>query len=207
MNLVKIVSNNTKVPMGLVLLLITIVLYFSTNVLYLGQPTHVPLTFVDIWALHSPVWIWVYVTYYFYLIGIYLSVRNEELLNQIYYCYLAAGLSGAMIFFSFPSTVPRELYPLSADPGLSEMLLGFIRRIDQSLNCAPSMHVAFSTIAALTFWHDRHDSHKTRVGVASWGLLIFYSTMATKQHYFLDVISGFALGAVLFFIFSKVRFR
>ena len=192
--------------MGALLLLITIFLYFLTTHFYVGTPSYVPITFFDVWAIHSPIWIWAYVSYYFYLIGIYLSVRDEQILNQIYYSYLAAGIAGAIIFFFFPSTVLRELYPLAENQGLSEKMLGFIRTIDSSRNCAPSMHVAFSTIAAMTFWRDRKESQKTRFFVTSWSLMIFYSTMATKQHYFLDVISGFVLGVVIFYTFGKVAF-
>lgn len=193
--------------MGAVLLLITILLYFFTNNYFWGKPAFVPITPFDIWAIQSPVWIWVYVSYYFYLIGIYLSVRNEQILNQVYYSYLGAGIAGAIIFFFFPSTVLRELYPLSQQPGVSEKLLGFIRSIDQSQNCAPSMHIAFSTIAAMTFWRDRQDSPRIRIAVAAWGVLIFYSTMATKQHYFLDVVTGLILGALIFYGIGKLKIK
>lgn len=203
MQLNQILTTTNRVACGAALLLGVVLTYTFTNIYYLGQPVEVPLTIVDLAIPLSPVWIWIYISYYFYLIGIFLNVRNEKVLNQLFWSYLSAGILSAAFFYFYPTTIIRNLYPVvSENHSWSESLLLFIRYIDQSQSCAPSQHIAFSVIAAMAFWQDRESHPKFRIAVSVWALLISYSTMATKQHYFIDVVSGFALGAGVFLAYG-----
>ena len=69
------------------------------------------------------------------------------------------------------------------------------------VNCLPSMHVCMSFVAAacLSLVYGRVG----RALVWAWFVAICYSTMATKQHYFVDLIAGFALGVTSVAIYMK----
>lgn len=203
-NLPLLVHPQNRLPMGLALLGWIILMYVLPNNFLIVPATEVPLTVVDHWVPLQPRgWAWVYISYYFYLISVYFFVRDERNLNQFYYSMSISAVIAALIFFLLPTSIDRSLYPLLQVQSSSEWILWFIRKIDNSINCAPSMHIAMTTIAALTALSE---SRKPTVFMIIWALLIGYSTMATKQHYFIDVIGGFVFGVCTYGVFSRARF-
>ena len=71
--------------------------------------------------------------------------------------------------------------------------------VDAGGNACPSLHVATAVFTAYWLDHVVRDmglGTRGRVCNALWFIAIAWSTMATKQHVSLDVISGFALGSV-----------
>ena len=203
LQLKKLVNPDQRIPMGLALLAWVILTYYLPNKYLILSPFAVPSTFVDQWIGVSPNWVWAYVSYYLYLIGAYLLARDEQNLNQLAYSYLVSTLIAFFIFFLLPTSLPRDIYPLESSASWSAWMLSHVRSVDESINCAPSMHITMSTIAALTYFKE---SKKVGFITAIWGLLIAYSTMATKQHYFWDVITGFIFGLIIYGIFSRAKY-
>lgn len=199
-----VVNLQNRLPLGLLLLLWIIVAYVVPNQFQLTSPVPVPLTPVDRSIPLSPFfWTWIYISYYPYLISVFFFVRDEENLNQYFYSLFVSAAVAAMIFFAYPTSIPRELYPLNEITGVPDGILNFLRSIDASVNCAPSMHVTMTTIAGLTA---HRESRRLGPAAAAWAVLIFYSTMATKQHYFIDVMGGLVFGVVTFAVFSRARY-
>lgn len=62
-------------------------------------------------------------------------------------------------------------------------------------NAFPSLHVAITTICTISFWRLKSKVFKL---ILVWAILIIASTVLTKQHYFLDVLSGLILGILSF---------
>lgn len=173
--------------------------YGIPNKVNLFQPTPVPLLAIDSMIGFSATWVWAYVSYYLLLIIPYFATDDEDLMNQMIYSYVASAGASALFFLFFPTILPREMYP-TAEAGdfMSVLALDVIRLIDNSVNCFPSEHVTLTTIAALTLIR----ANRRWVWIAlPWALAIYYSTVATKQHYALDVIGGifFGLGFFMFF--------
>jgi membrane-associated phospholipid phosphatase len=104
---------------------------------------------------------------------------------------LSAFVSG-IIFIFFPTHIGRDSYPIDFHHSLTIFALDRIRYFDRAVNCLPSMHVCMSCLASVSY-----SSQGRRAVWASglWTVLIIYSTMATKQHYFLDVVTGLTLAA------------
>lgn len=201
--LYKIVNSKTRIPLGLFVLVWVIVLYMLPQKYQYLESFQVPRTFVDDAIPLTPHWIWIYVSYYFFLVAAYLNPQDEKNANQVFYSYAVSAIISTIIFFIFPTTISRDRYPLLETESWSGWMMHMIRLTDASLNCAPSMHCAMSTIAALTFLRE-----KTwyRWPVASWALFIFYSTMATKQHYWWDVVTGVMFGAFIFGFFDRANY-
>ena len=107
---------------------------------------------------------------------------------------LAYGVlfSSALPFWVFwPVTVPREPIPVH---DLWTWAVAFVRFVDPPANCFPSMHVGETVLAALMCWRmDR----LTGVVVAILAALVWWSTIAVQQHWFLDGLFGaiLAIGA------------
>ncbi len=171
--------------------------YMLPNKVVWREPMPVRATPVDEFVTLSTLWVWPYVSYYIYIFGAFLALRTEKFKKVLILAYATAGLASTVIFFSFPTMISRdERYPLAQVTDLSDWVLDFIRSSDRSINCMPSMHVALSLIATLTICSEQK---KWRPVAVIWFTLIAYSTMATKQHYFYDVISGSLHGLVFWY--------
>ena len=104
------------------------------------------------------------------------------------FCRTAFGvlvISGAF-FLLMPTTYPRPVYPES-DSLFITWLMKLVSTADSPRNCFPSMHVGLTGIGA---WSLRHKGPRVFAFFVVWSLLIFISTMTTKQHYFVDILGG-----------------
>jgi membrane-associated phospholipid phosphatase len=201
--LIKIVNNNNRLYMGVFLLGWIVTFYSLPNKYLINIPTLVPTTIVDDFIRLSPGWTWIYISYYGYLAFAFLFAKKEQNMNQIFYSFVSTAALSAVFFFTYPTMIVRDLYPLGLFDGASAWALEYIRVMDESVCCAPSMHITMTTIAALTI---KHEAKKLSRFTDVWALLIFYSTMATKQHYFIDVVTGFLFGLSAYLIFSNIEY-
>ncbi|MEK7358668.1 MAG: phosphatase PAP2 family protein [Bdellovibrionota bacterium] len=178
-----------------------LITYEIPNKFIFFMPAPVPLLRTDTMVDFSPHWVWAYISFYLLLILPYYVTKNERDMNQMIYSYVVSSFLGGLVFTFVPTMLPRNFYPLGdAGDNLSTLALHVIRTIDASVNCFPSMHVALTTIAALTL------GRVSRIWAAislPWSLVIFFSTIATKQHYTLDVLGGLFFGLGCFWFFSS----
>jgi membrane-associated phospholipid phosphatase len=186
--------------LGLKLLLLlllpttTTVIYFviQRNILF---PTwQMPKTFIDRIIPFRPHWVWIYLSLYVLSpIGAILT-RSRE--NLIRYTIGVAFYSvvGFVCFVLFPVAAPRPAMA-SGDPLYDHLIL-----YDRVYNSVPSLHAACGIFAVLYLAHISRDSlprQLRNVLLAAawlWYGLILYSTIATRQHYFLDLPPGILLG-------------
>lgn len=96
----------------------------------------------------------------------------------------------------FPVEMVRPAVDPSA-PGFGEYVLLTIQRSDPSINCLPSTHCAMAAMSALMI-------HETRRPLGTWMILtalaIGAATVLTRQHYLVDVVTGYLLGGGAFAI-------
>jgi membrane-associated phospholipid phosphatase len=108
-----------------------------------------------------------------------------------------------LIFAVYPVASPRPVVP----PG-SPFLL-FITTVDGPLNAFPSLHAG--TLVYALHWMNRlfgaalHPLVAT--GLSVWALLILFATLATKQHYAIDLVAGGVLGWFAGQVASRWRSR
>ncbi|HEY5763500.1 MAG TPA: phosphatase PAP2 family protein [Rhodocyclaceae bacterium] len=155
-----------------------------------------PTTPPDDWISFAPaslglyLTLWVYVTFPPSLI-----VDRAQLVRYGIAAALLCG-TGLLIFLFWPSAVPAGLVSEA-----EQLSAGFalLKGIDAAGNAFPSLHVATAVFSA--FWLDRL-LRQMNAGVlvrginVAWCCGIVYSTLATKQHVFLDALSGTILGIV-----------
>lgn len=158
--------------------------------------TVMPLTAVDEWVTFQPWAFWAYVSLWVY-VGIPAGAARtlREVLRQGAWAAALCGV-GLACFYAWPTAVPAAGQALD-----SARHAGFaaLQGLDAAGNACPSLHVATALFAAA--WNQRLlrelRAPRWASGVnALWAGLIVYSTMAIKQHVFLDVLGGTLLAAV-----------
>lgn len=104
-------------------------------------------------------------------------------------CLVALG-----IFYFWPSAVPPANIDWAQYPGVA-----FLKGVDAAGNACPSLHAATAMFSAhWLHWRLRSAGlgRGAQLASAFWCLAIAYSALATKQHVWVDVVAGAALGAV-----------
>ena len=120
-----------------------------------------------------------------------------------------AGLLHFVVFLTYPMPYPRP--PLAVDgshltvlpyavwtlPGdaLSSRLVAQLHTLDAAAATFPSLHVMLPTYFTLAFWRQ---SQSWAIGFLTITLVLYVTTLTTKQHFIVDGPAG-ALVACMFF--------
>lgn len=157
------------------------------------------LSAIDEWAGFSPAWVWVYVLQYLQVPAAPALATTRVDLRRYLIGYIIVALASFIVFFVFPVEGPR---PSDEQREGANWLYQLLVAIDRPGNALPSQHVALATYS-MCFAH-RLTVESTSLAMRRFWLavgwvivaLISWSTLATKQHYFVDAVTGFALGVV-----------
>jgi hypothetical protein len=151
----------------------------------------IPNTWLDVAIAFSPQpWGWIYLSQYLYAGTIpWLTATKSAIRRYVAGLTLMCGTS-FLIFLFFPVRAPR---PESFGPGAAFALIG---QFDGALNAFPSLHAGFMIYTYALGWRlfGRRLPGAVIFGFLTWGCLILYSTLATKQHYAWDLVAGALLG-------------
>jgi membrane-associated phospholipid phosphatase len=178
-------------------------MYFVIGHLTRDWPTYRPEIALDRLMHLSPAWTIVYGSLYVFTGGmILLVVRHPALLRRTMGALLAVMLGAYAGFLMYPTAAPRPAEV--AAEGFTAWMLEAVYGVDPPHGCFPSLHVAYSFVAAFACYRVHRG-----VGVAAmiWAGLIGVSTVYTKQHYVVDVPAGVALALVAYLIFLRGHAR
>ncbi len=131
----------------------------------------------------------------FFVCGPFLCRSGNELRvlgRRIAFAILVAGACFLLIPLRFSGVRPQ--------PGdWTGAIFRFLYFFDQPYNLFPSLHIAFRTI--LADFYGKHTKGIVRLATHAWFVLIGFSTLLTYQHHFVDIIGGFVLAAICFYLF------
>jgi membrane-associated phospholipid phosphatase len=168
-------------------------LYFYVQRHPLFEVTSIPVTAIDHWIGFQPAALWLYLSLWIYT-GLPVALQPD--FRRLARFGLHIGLMCALalgVFLLWPTSV--SIVPDASQAGSAFQIL---HGIDINGNVCPSLHVAAALFSGLWL-----HALLRRIGVPAWlralgwlwCLAIVYSTMATKQHQFIDVLAGATLGA------------
>ena len=123
---------------------------------------------------------------------IWLMTTRRQLLFCCLNLVLLIGAS-FVVFYFWPTSVARP----EPSPG-HDFFYGVIANADLPRNACPSLHAAFGVFTAIGAWQVFRGWQHSRwlIGVAwLWTAAVLLSTLLIKQHVFLDLLAGIALGA------------
>jgi len=155
-------------------------------------PVHtLPMTWLDDWAGFRPhPWAWIYESI-FLLTGIapWLIVSREDLRRYII-GFTFLSVVSFVTFALFPVASPRPVHLKASG------FLIFITQVDGPLNAFPSLHAGclIYNLALVRRLFGPRLVPLVAVALLIWAGLILFATLATKQHYALDLLAGGLLG-------------
>lgn len=153
-------------------------------------PVHeVPMLWLDRAVPFTPEpWSWVYLSYFLFSGGMPWLLPTRKAIRRFVICVGFMMFICFAVFLSLPTQVPR---PTNIGSGIA---MNWIVNLDGTLNAFPSLHAGFivsmSALALRVFAVPRW----TMVVCGLWFAAISYSTLATRQHYSLDLLAGGIVG-------------
>jgi membrane-associated phospholipid phosphatase len=190
-----------KYVSGVTMFAIATILYLTSNHFHFFTPQYLPMTWVDQAVPFIPLTLWIYISEYVFFAAIYLTCRDLVNANKYLYSFFALQTVSVAIFWMWPTTFPRHLFPLpdNLDP-LTHFAFNTLRQSDTPASCCPSLHVSSVYLSSFIFLDDQK---KKFPFFFVWGTLIALSTLTTKQHYLIDVVAGLIMAIVFYYVFHR----
>ena len=170
---------------------------FRTRTFDLLLPFEKDLPFV-------PILIYAYSLIFLIFIIVYFTVSDYQYFRKIFLSFIVCVTLHFIIFTLFP--VKYSYRPDLGTPD-SWLLISvqFYYWLDLPYNCFPSMHVSTSTLSALSIWNYRRWLSYILLGAS---VIIGFSVVLVKQHYIVDVLTGYALsGGIYWWFFVRTPKR
>ncbi|MEZ0266336.1 MAG: phosphatase PAP2 family protein [Phycisphaerae bacterium] len=176
------------------------VCYYLPQWLPLAARREIPLLAIDRAVPFQPGWIWPYMSMYLLLpLPPVLSIRADHLRRYSLGMALMF-VTCCVFFFGYPIAYPRPELPADAD-----WFYRHIAAIDQPINSLPSLHAGLTVYALLYARRALADlGQRTLIPLLVlgwiWAVLILYGTLATKQHYLVDLPAGAVVAWVAHYV-------
>ena len=148
-----------------------------------------------------PEFVFIYISMYLVAVLPYFFIQDKQEFKKVISAYLLVLASSFMIFIFFPVYVLR---PELIATTFSEKTLTYLYHIDLPINNFPSLHVALSTLSSFILYN-----HSKKIGTIAliWSILIAFSVLFVKQHYFLDIIGGILMAVIGYLFYAGKRFK
>lgn len=147
----------------------------------------------------SSVWVIPYIATFALWTYQYIMVTHdsEEMANRLIAADALGKLVSMLVFIFFPTTNVR---PEVTGSGLTPFLMRVIYTLDTPTNLLPSLHCFIAWLGTRTLYGCKHLPHRgLRCGLCTAGsVLVFLSTLFTKQHVLYDVFAGVALAELCY---------
>lgn len=195
------ITQKTKLFWGIVTFGLGASLYLLTNHFPLFEPKLLHMTWIDQAVPFIPETFWIYTSEYYLFAVVFFTAKNLHNVNKYLYSFFILQLISISFFIVYPTTYPRELFPLPSDlDWLTYALFENLRVADQPTSCLPSLHVSSCYLSSFIFLDEQR---KKFPFFFIWATLVGLSTLTTKQHYLVDVIAGLFLAVAVYWVFHR----
>lgn len=190
-----------KYLVGSILYGIAIITYLASNHFHFFTPMQLPMSKIDEWVPFIPHTVWIYSSEYYLFALVYIFTKDSVNLGRYIYSFFFLQLTSVIIFWVWPTTFPRGDFPLPENLDfLTTWLFSTLRTLDTPANCAPSLHVSCCYLSAFNFLNEQREKFPFFFG---WATAVAVATLTTKQHYIIDVITGFGMAVLFYWIFTR----
>lgn len=174
-----------------------------------SEPTVLPLTALDRALPFLPWTVWIYGTVTWVSLVAWLTIPDRATGARLFTAMTLASLTCCAVFLVFPTAFPRALFPVPVGDSATIDELTRLRLADSPSNCLPSLHVALAWGIALTWagslrTREGAGPRIARAAIIAWAIGISLTTVTTKQHFFLDVPTGAAVGVLSWWVAGRL---
>jgi len=184
-------------------LLVLVLILFSLY-LPLDNSSYVPWDFKTIIDDFIPLWtpfVVIYLSYFLLLAVTCFYFIHNKLISELKVGLLGITISTVAAYVTYLFFQSEVVRPIIENRNIFDFLYLKLNDFVKPYNAFPSLHVAISAICALGYWRAKSRLFQPML---FWIILIIFSTVLTKQHYFLDVAAGIVLAIFSFNISSSL---
>ena len=177
-------------------------IYLLSNHFPFFPPQLLPMSWFDRNIPFIPITVWIYISEYPLIIAAFIMCEDMVNTNKYLYSVLTLQVLSVLIFIVWPTTYPRESYPLPSflDP-LTHFIFNQLRGTDDPSNCAPSLHVSTVYLSSFLFLDEKSNRFPY---FFAWATAVALSTLTTKQHYVIDVFTGFLMAVCMYWFYHHI---
>lgn len=179
--------------------------YFMPQRAPMRRPVQL-MTWIDEKIPFRPRWVWVYsFLYYPFIVSVILTLDDFRHYAFTVLSYIILLMLQVIIAYLLPVKTPPSWRTYNPRNSLSERFLSVVHHYDSGGNCFPSMHCAVATLTALHLLANigTGNAFLSSIVIIST-LLIFVSTVFTKQHFILDIPAGAALAGIVYWLYQLI---
>ncbi len=147
-----------------------------------------------------PAFIIVYLSGYIQAMMPYFVLKDIRTVRKGAIVYLVAITVAYIVFLLLPVKIDR---PLLLGTDIFTIILAKAYMIDKPYNLFPSLHVVLSFIPAFLCFRENRKYGFMFV----WSAIIALSTLFVKQHFIVDVLSGFTLASMTYLLVFHVQWK
>lgn len=179
------------------------ILYGIPNHIHLAAPAQLPMTWPDRSVPFIPLTFGLYLSDYLLVFIAFLLCRRPGSTARFLFAFFTVVGIATLVHWLWPTVYPRGLYPMPmrSSPGMIGFVTHF-RELDSPASCLPSLHVATAFLAALAV---ASEGDRRAPLLFTWAMLVWASTLTTKQHYLVDGAAGALLALAVWALFYGAR--
>lgn len=129
-----------------------------------------------------------------------LCLKDKRVYYKTIFIYIVGCLTASIIFIFYQTTVPRSTV---AGNDIFTNIIRMIYANDNPVNCLPSLHVFTSYLVIRAIAGSTLSNFRNNAITVTISVLIIVSTLFTKQHAILDVVSGIILAEILIYFVNR----
>ena len=138
-----------------------------------------------------------------FLIPYYLYKKDKNIFIKYIISYVFCTVIANIIFIIYPTYVNR---PIVNGTNILELITRIVFWIDTpAQNCFPSLHCAVSMLFILYMFECKKCPLYLKILTLIISILIMIATLCTKQHVFIDLVSGDVLAIVSYIIVNNLK--
>lgn len=138
-----------------------------------------------------------------FLIPYYLYKKDKNIFTKYIISYLFCTVIANIIFIIYPTYVDR---PIVTGNSIVELMARIVFWVDTpAQNCFPSLHCAVSMLFILYMFECKKCPLYLKILTLIISILIMIATLYTKQHVFIDLLSGDILAIVSYIIVNNLK--
>lgn len=148
----------------------------------------------------------IYIGAFFQWFFVSLTMLKQD--KDIIYRFLSMMMIGSFIGFICFIIYPTGIYrPIINGENIFDKLMILMYSVDSVANACPSFHCFVSTAVTIGLFIGNNINSKYKIFNIIFSILVFLSTLLTKQHYLIDIPAGILLAFISFYLSKYICFN